>query len=72
MEMALKNPFGLPLRKKNCLRPGTPLTRGEFFSFRQTNKDFSHFHAALIFWFFCIKTKEQKYNGGEIKLMLIR
>jgi len=51
MEMALRNPFGLPLKKKNCLSPGMLLTRGEFFSFRQVNKDFSHFRAALIFWF---------------------
>ena len=70
MEMALKNPFGLPLKKKNCLSPEMFFTRGEFFSFRQANKDFSHFRAALIFWFFCIKTKEQKVNGREIKPML--
>jgi len=72
MEMGLINPFGLPLKKKNCLSPEMFLTRGEFFSFRQANKDFSHFHAALIFWFFCIKTKEHKVDGIGIKPMLIR
>ncbi len=56
MEMALRNPFGLPLKKKNCLRPGMLITRGEFFSFRQDNKDFSHFRAALIFWFFWLNS----------------
>jgi len=57
MEMALRNPFGLPLKKKNCLIPifsarsDKKEKSGEFFSFRQADKDFSHFRAALIFWF---------------------
>jgi len=33
--------------------------RSEFFLRQTRSKCFSSFSAALIFWFFCIKTKEQ-------------
>jgi hypothetical protein len=34
--------------------------RSEFMNFSGTSWNSGNFHAALIFWFFCIKTKEQR------------
>jgi hypothetical protein len=35
--------------------------RSEFFFFSGMKYNFSKIHAALTFWFFCVKAKEQRY-----------
>jgi hypothetical protein len=52
--MGLRKNRWKSLRKKSCL------SASEFFSFRFLSIFLANFHAALIFCFFCIKTKEKE------------
>jgi hypothetical protein len=42
--------------------------RSEFFFFSGVQHNFSKIHAALTFWFFCVKAKEQKKVKPSKKL----